>query len=318
MIKTYGLALIDYNTGDRTCKYLSDFFEVADILPSVIVIIDNYMKNNDSFEILKNKLQVCDSYCKEKAKNAEIVIYGTYQNVPIILIKAASNLGYARANNLAVKMMFDYNVGAVLFSNSDIIFQDDQFKISEFLIALDQDSKILGVGSDVVSLDEITRQSPCKFLTIRDRYWRGLLLWPLLKGIYKPVSEIIDNPGIPQIVYRLIGAFFFVNTANFNKVNGFDEHTFLYAEELILAERGRQKDLYMFYIPGQAVMHEDGITTNSQKNRFNANRLRRRLKSDLYYYKTYIHTSDFQIKMTEFIVNCFIFKRQLVQKIFKI
>lgn len=138
-----------------------------------------------------------------------------------------------------------------------------------------------------------------------------MLLWPFLKSIYRPKSDIVDNTDCEQKVYRLIGAFFVVNLKNFNAVGGFDENTFLYAEELILAERALNRGYYMYYIPDVNVIHENGYTTNSKTKAFDVHQVRIRLKSDLYYYRKYRHYSIVKIFLTNIIVNCYVCKKKL-------
>lgn len=312
----YGVALIDYNSGERTCKYIRDFLTVVDVKPEIIVIIDNYIADNSSFNIIKDML---DSPRKQTSLNGicNYEIVGSIGGIRVILAKANENLGYARANNLAAKYISKTkDIKYILFSNSDIVFEKGAFHLSAMMKKLDEDNTILGIGSDVINLKG-ERQSPCKYLSLQDRYWRGILFWPLLKKVYKPISEIVDDPTKEQPVYRLIGAFFMVNINNFNDIDGFDDHTFLYAEELILAERAKKSGYYMFFIPGLKVNHEDGFTARSKQKVFNGSQWKRKLESDLYYYKKYVHVSNLQCAITKAIVNSYIFKRTLAAKILK-
>lgn len=314
MINSYGVALIDYNSGERTCRFLDDLLSKADMRPTCIVIVDNYQRDNDSYNDIKSKIKGkrnIDSKDHFQKKQIE----GNYKGIDIELIKANGNLGYAKANNIAAKILQEKKCDSILFSNSDIVFPEDKFEISAFLSALDDHSDVLAVGSDVIDLNG-NRQSPCKYLSLRDRWWRHRIGWPVLSRFYDGISDTIDDVNNAQYVYRVIGAFFFVNTEYFWKIKGFDENTFLYAEELILSERASSDGKKIYYIPGETVIHEDGITVNADRKKFNIKKERLRLKSDLYYYKKYKHVPDAEIQITKIIVGIFNFKRNLAEKIF--
>ncbi|MCI1309849.1 MAG: hypothetical protein LKG48_08795 [Lachnospiraceae bacterium] len=313
----YGIALIDYNSGARTVQYMHDFLKAADVMPSVIVIVDNFTENDQSFQLIRQEMQNVEPYVQDDLKRISLGYIGTVQGICTILVKAAENLGYARANNRAAAIIQSYapDTDAILFSNSDILFDETKLTVSVFLNKLKEKPDILGLGSDVINLKG-ERQSPCRYLSIEDRYWRELLLWPLLKKVYKRKSEIVTDLGREQKVYRLIGAFFFVNASNFRQVGGFDEHTFLYAEELILAERAKQHGFCMYYIPGIMIHHEDGFTQKSAE-KFNPGRLLKMLDSNLYYYREYLHVPGWKCGFTKLIVQAYIAKRKFVLRALK-
>lgn len=314
----YGLILIDYNSGERTYQYLKDFVNVADVEPSIIVIVDNYMDNDESFNIIKKFVNCTATVDIESEANIKCCYRGSFNNVQTLLIKASDNLGYAKANNLAAKILNNCEIYCALFSNSDIRFDCEKLNVSLLLTKLHEDENILGIGSEVVNLKN-ERQSPCNYLSIEDRYWREKLFWPLLKNVYKRKDEIISDFNREQKVYRLIGAFFVVNLKNFFAVEGFDEHTFLYAEELILAERAINNGYYMYYIPGVKVIHEDGYTqgdnTSNDKPLINYKRIMRELESNLYYYRKYRNASKIECFVTKLVAITYTKKRKAVYKI---
>jgi len=149
---SYGLSLIDYNSGERTCQYLKDFFEVVDQKPDVIVVVDTYTADDYSFDLIKNVIVDRTILSNYKSDDIAYAITGDYQGIKIFLIKATENLGYARANNLAATLINRFKIDAILFSNSDIVFPDSKLRLSLLINKLNMDDQILGVGSGVLSL----------------------------------------------------------------------------------------------------------------------------------------------------------------------
>ncbi len=305
----YGVVLIDYKSINRTTKYILDLLEVVSVLPKYIVVIDNCVEDKEYLEFLKyfNMVQ----YKLTTISEANECFCGKIKDVTLIYVKSFENLGFAKGNNLGVRILNSFNVNYCLISNSDIIFAKD-FKIEKFCEALYRNKDVLGVGSDVFDING-RRQSPCGYLTIYDRWWRGKLLWPLLKNIYKEVDETI-SPNSELVVYRLIGAFFMIDINRFWRVDGFDSHTFLYGEELILSARATTNGLKMLYIPGLPVNHEDGLTVKKE-SKSNSQKMRLQLKSDLYYYNEYCGVNKMICLVTQVIVNSYLLKKGLLLKI---
>ena len=86
------------------------------------------------------------------------------------------------------------------------------------------------------------------------------------------------------------GAFFVIRACDFLDLNGFDEMTFLYGEELILGHKLRARGQFFLLEPSVDVHHFQGASTRS--NRFFPNRLmcKYRLDSHLYYAENYLGT----------------------------
>jgi GT2 family glycosyltransferase len=60
----------------------------------------------------------------------------------------------------------------------------------------------------------------------------------------------------PQRVYRLYGCWIMASREAWQAVGYFDEGTFLYYEEVLLAERCRRLGIDMYYFPGCTIVHE--------------------------------------------------------------
>lgn len=308
----YGIVLIDYNSLERTKKYIYDVVGNFGIPPSHIVVIDNYTtsENSDFIIVFHLENDIDENYPERYRKYISSVYRGLFEGIEIIYIKSKENLGFAKANNFGVAILYELNDKKALISNSDIIFKKT-INIKKFIKVLDDNLNAVAVGSDVFKIDG-TRQSPCKYLNIYDRWWRGKVLWPFLKPFYREVDEIVEPSELTK-VYRLIGAFFMIDIEKFLLFDGFDETTFLYGEELILAERAKSIDLCILYFPGEPVMHEDGYTTQNATNHYK--KMQIQLSSDLYYYEKYIGVHRWICLITRFIVKSYCKKKEIIMNL---
>ena len=311
-----GVVLIDFNSYERTRRYVEDILSASDITIDEIVIIDNSPRL-DNFKALLDELRKI-GLREEKLinkNNYDSFVQGRLQETIVIVAKSKENLGFAKANNCGFAILKEtIKPEYVLFSNSDIQFVDGIVEITKLISAFDKDNVGL-VGPLVVGLDE-KQQSPCKYLSIYSRWWKPTLLWPFNRGRKSSETIELSEPGY---VYRLIGAFMLASSVSFEKIGGFDEHTFLYGEECILSERYKQKGLRVFCDPCVKIIHEGGYTTNTNKKDYAARdrKAKRRLESDLYYYEKYIHVKPWIIQLTRIFTRLYIFKLHIKDRIVK-
>ncbi len=201
------------------------------------------------------------------------------------------NLGYANGNNLAFQLG---NNGFA--SDYFLVIGNDVFLISkDFFPSLTQklDSiydvaiigpKITGPHSD--------QQGPYRYQSIRRRYI-ALFFYPILK-ILSPAfflnDEICDIEE--GYVYRLIGCFLLMKSSCFIAVDGFDDGTFLFAEEFIVSERFLKIEMNTYYYGRLHAYHDASLTIKKYHDQRSANRLR--FESDIYYYKKYRYISHIE------------------------
>ena len=140
------------------------------------------------------------------------------------------------------------------------------------------------VGPRIFGVDQ-RDQSPRRFSTAGNKlflYYLNLLL-PKNKKIKRLLD--VDQPRKSGKCDWVTGSFLYVDAVKFHEVGGFDEHTFLYYEEVILAERLRKKGYGMYYEDSIQIIHDHGQTV---KNVFSVLKgIRISFESSLYYYRTY-------------------------------
>lgn len=205
----------------------------------------------------------------------------------IFVISSEENLGFARGNNLGASFCIrNFQPEYILFTNNDVLLQDSD--VVQCLIRKLQENPNAGVvGPRVVGLDGKC-QSPWPYRSFWERqvwmYWSSLFLSASKKrDVFR-----LDYPEHAQegFHYYVMGSFFMVRTSDFIKCDMFDPHTFLYAEEPILAERMKSIGKGVYYTTDATVVHAHGTTTK----KFSKGKSRDwQFESDCYYYRTYRH-----------------------------
>ena len=144
-------------------------------------------------------------------------------------------------------------------------------------------------------------QNPRKQMSAKSQliYWYFDLMWFHMKFN----QWNLDKNAHSKETFWVSGSFMFVRNKAFSECGGFDEHTFLYGEEIILSSRMRQKKYITYYLKQTPIVHahQGGIKSTFKSRRQNHNSIK-------YYYKKYENTpqyilwlSDFSFYLVEFI-----------------
>lgn len=272
------------------------------------IVVINYRMENLTINLIKNELSKIshphktiivnnaatpesDGYLTKElhaglVSDVETPIDKSYD---IFVISSEENLGFARGNNLGASFCIrNFQPEYILFTNNDILLQDSD--VVQCLIQKLQENPNAGVvGPKVVGLDGKC-QSPWPYRSFWERqvwmYWSSLIL----SASRKQRVFRLDYPEHAQegFHYYVMGSFFMVKTSDFIKCGMFDPHTFLYAEEPILAERMKAIGKGVYYTTDATVVHAHGTTTK----KFSKGKSRDwQFESDCYYYRTYCHVT---------------------------
>jgi len=253
-----GIVILNYNTWEITIECVKSI-QNCDDTPKKIYIVDNNSLN-DSYEMLKN-------YFKNE-KNIEV-------------IQSYYNSGFAIGNNIGIDRCLLDGINCAILTNNDIIFNRDSIKsMSEFI---ENNQNVVIVGPKIYATNGAVSHST-------------FLVEPNLVeylGLYRKNLPILDEINIiaPTQVASVSGCCFSINIGNFKKMGAFDEGTFLYGEESILASQAKANDLKVYFLPSASVIHKHGYTTG-KTNLFVEGEL---LKSSLYYWNKYKNSSNFQL-----------------------
>ncbi|MBQ3435933.1 MAG: glycosyltransferase family 2 protein [Bacilli bacterium] len=258
-----GIVIVNYNDA-KTTKRLLDNIKDYQILDK-IVVVDNNSTDNSLKELKK--------YNKKK----------------IEIIENKKNLGYAAALNIgAKKVVEELGKCHIIFSNSDVIIngEDSLLELSKTI-----SKKIKVVGPTIVEGTNLNRG--WKLPSIRDeiranvpilsRRWNKELLYG--EEHYEKDISIVDVVS---------GCFFLVDSKALEAVKFFDEKTFLYYEENILAAKMKKKGYEEAVCNKVVILHDHAKTIDKNYNSLKKYNILK--NSQEYFAKEYLKASEKDLK----------------------
>lgn len=257
------LIVVDYMTIPKTYEYIKSFFANIEATSGLaVVVVDNAEDSTMGLEHLEEK----NEGKAEQIYNKDIP-YKVYQflidNKKLLYVCAEKNLGYAKGNNLGARVSDTYLKNSFyIFSNNDLYFTE-KLSISKLIEPLITYENIAVVGPAMVDKTGIL-QNPKKFQTI----WQSLFLYYYLlllpKAFKRKIKDSeVESMNSDSICDWVVGSFLVVDARKFWEVFGFDEQTFLFGEEIILAERLSLKGYVMYYKNIGPLIHAHGETVKS-------------------------------------------------------
>ena len=309
-----GVVLIDYNSYLRTVRFISDLLKATDTMICGIAIVDNSPADENYYAMISELKAM--GFCEEQSQAHEAFTHltkGIIETTSIYLIRTGENIGFARANNLGYKVLKNTQTPKyVVFSNSDIQFSDNKLELTKLIDCFFDSSDIAMVGPMIWGTNG-KRQSPSRYLSIYSRWWGRAILWPVWPHLINPKIKKIKKKGY---VYSMLGAFMVAKSSDFERINGFDEETFLYAEEEIISERYRRIGKKMYCNPEVIIYHEGGHTTHSKKmgREEREQWIMKHWQSDKYYYEHYRGIKPATIRATRCFIKLFFWKLRLKDK----
>lgn len=287
--------IVNYKSEKRTIVYIKEELRIKCAIQNVIVVV-----NNGATEESSN--QLCDSL------EACIVrdIKEPISDSNIFIIHNLENLGFAKGNNLGVDFISEhFEVEYLLFSNNDIRFIDSN--VIEVLIDKLKTLPDVGIiGPKIIGLDG-KDQNPYIYTS----FWNEILWMSWGRFLpfwnFKAFNRTNAEEGY---YYRLMGSFFVTPYNCFVQCGKMDPNTFLYAEEVILAERMLGINKKNYYIPSVKLLHEHGQTTSKYLKKGNVVLL----NSILYYFKRYRKVNSFSIILGRVIIKAYCYVQFLYRK----
>lgn len=162
-----------------------------------------------------------------------------FKNVKVV--ENGDNFGFAKGNNLAAKKA----LGDILvFINPDAKFTDgDIFDMTEVL----KDHKVGVVGGNILNYNGGRELSCGKFYNLLNTLLLSIGLEEAVGVRFAPKKE--------QEVDFVSGAFLAIRRELFEKLNGFDEHYFMYIEDSDLCFRVKKAGFSVVFSPKATIQH---------------------------------------------------------------
>lgn len=279
-----GIVIVAYKHPELTRAFVCEQLVRVDVPFCAIVV------NNSSDEAENRQLAaVCGMKLYDETAEWEpgVYLWGTEEN-----------LGYARGNNMGVKLLArHFAISEWLFSNTDIELTDANV-LSALTARMRSVPHCGSIGPRVLGRGG-QDQSPYydKPSLLRQIGWRLLPFMRNMKQVY-PKPEPQEGE-----CYWVIGAFVLVDSEAFERCGGFDERTFLYNEEAILSERMARLGYVNFFLPSVSVLHYERASTSGTE----ADSRRRQIEfaSLLIYYRHYRGAGVLGLWMLKFAEWCY-------------
>lgn len=239
-----GLIILNYNDYENTIALINLTRQMKII--SKIIIVDNCSSD--------------DSYIK----------LNKYKNEKIEILKTDNNLGYAYGNNFGVKYALEkYDIEYIIIANPDVHFEENVIK--NMLQQLEKNDKAAQIAPIMTSPNGRKENTAWKLPTYFDNLQSIFI--PIRKLRSKNYLKDIDSKEQKiKIVDVLSGDFFMIKSRIFQDVGFFDESTFLYGEEDILAFKIRNFGFMNMLLLTDTYIHlqEGTISKNitSQEKKF--------------------------------------------------
>ena len=205
-----------------------------------------------------------------------------------MLIDAGFNVGYARGNNLGLRYIQNYNLSDyVCICNPDIeIDQENLLKLIS-IIKSGKAPEFFGVQIKDYE-NNLMRNNWTRPTLLEDILDDFYLLRRILQNLKRKVNKNSEDQNIKstQSVDIITGAFFVAKLDTFSKVNFFDDRTFLFCEERILATRLDRAKIPRYVLNDVSCRHNASTTIKKEYN----SRLKRHIllvRSRLIYYRHY-------------------------------
>lgn len=216
------IIILNYNDGIRT-EGLVNEIKQYDSLDKILIV------DNGSTDLSYEKLL-------------------TLQNEKITVIQTNSNRGYATGNNFGAWYAIEkWDVKTLFFANPDVHFEEQAVVRMESNLWMKEE---YGVVAPLVKNGYNAWDLPAYWGTVRMLF---LVLFNLHK--YRVKQQLLSKRGVHEVGVTE-GSFFAVKTSAFQEVGGFDERTFLYLEENILASRLAEKNYKEVIVSDISYIHE--------------------------------------------------------------
>jgi GT2 family glycosyltransferase len=212
------IIILNYNT---TQAVIQLYQQISSLRKAFTTIIPSYL--------------IIDNASRSKEASDLKAFFSSRSDVRLIF--SDFNGGYSQGNNLGLKKAAELDIEYCLIANGDIAFLTADFL--EQLVQAACSLPNCGLIGPKVVFQNGKPQGPLRQMGVISSF------------IASRTKEIIAT----EPVYATVGCCIFGATKTFEAIKFFDEATFLYCEEIILAERLRKSGLSWYYVPAVSVQH---------------------------------------------------------------
>lgn len=261
--------------------------------------INNFVKTLKTFNSVNHIVIVDNASNVSRINELEKL---TNENNNVFLVKNTGNYGYGKGNNIGIKYVEKhFDDSFIMISNSDVTI--DEPAILDCLNLLKLDNSVGIVAPRMISNGAYTPsywKLPTVFTTFTNTFF---YLSPILRKFHT------KQQGKTKLKVDVVsGSLFLIRTETLKSVGYFDERTFLYGEENILALKLKRIGLNNYILLNDKFSHVHGEVINKKFSSIKKRYLIA-LKSNIIYLRDYMRVSDNIISFYKYIykTNLFIF-----------
>lgn len=208
-----GICVLNWNAGTMLTECLRSIETASSNIPSRIVVVDNCSSDNS-------------------------IALALHQFPSLQVIRNTSNLGYPAGNNVGALALLAEECNFLMFVNPDVVL--DSRAIAAMLHCLLQNPQAGCAGgvpaeSKGMSIAARTRPSILEKIVL----YGPLHRLPFLRNKCADHVITVERLRAEAMVYAVLGACMVFRSNAFCEIGGFDDNTFLYEEEFIVAEKLR-------------------------------------------------------------------------------
>jgi GT2 family glycosyltransferase len=240
MITSVAFIILNYKTFEDTIILGKEILN--NYIPnSVIIIVDN-CSPNDSYQQLVNA-------------------FGSEPTVDVIA--SPVNGGYAKGNNLGLRYAKKYNPEYVCIINNDVHFFAET--ISQLINDIETNENVGAIApKQLLPNGEDAAFSNLKIGSFGDALWDYIIAIPRGKIVYKSTT---DDGKLMKVGF-VPGSFVFMRFSVAERIDFFDESTFLFNEERFLAKRLEQVGLGCYIDINTSYVHAHSKTIKTEMSFF--------------------------------------------------
>jgi N-acetylglucosaminyl-diphospho-decaprenol L-rhamnosyltransferase len=230
------IVLVNWNSGGQLLAALQSIYAHGDGLVASVVVVDNGSSDG----------------------SADVDVPG----LPLRVVKTGENLGFGTACNRGAAL------GAapfLLFLNPDAGLKPGT--LAGAVAHLEADPGVGALGVQLVDEHGATHRHCARFPTWRSFVGQSLGLFRLGRGYFKPIPLLDFDHQSSRPVDHVMGAFYAMRRALFERLGGFDEAFFLYMEDLDLSKRIADTGHRIDYRADLVAFHKQGGTSEQIKAR---------------------------------------------------
>lgn len=234
------IVIVNWNTGRRLLACLQSLA----VLPE---------KN------LIKKIWVVDNNSSDTSLTDSLVLS---VGVPIEFIPLKKNIGFAGANNIALRKIPADGFTHVLLLNPDTEVKPGA--LGSLLTVFTSKPRAGIVGPKLLNPDGSIQPSVRRFPTLAVFIWLFLKLarvWPRLP-FWKRYIRVTFDYSQPQSVEQVMGAAFLIRDAVLKTVGRLDENFWIWFEEVDYCKRVKAAGWEVWYQPAAMIVHYEGVSFN--------------------------------------------------------